>query len=87
MDSKVEELEEQFEQTHGEFAQNTDGTVAAYDQLKSKDDEMRKEIASKTRQANRLQREIQRFQLIAKQEEAQINDRHRELLARKSRGT
>mmetsp|Transcript_16577 Transcript_16577/g.39683 ORF Transcript_16577/g.39683 Transcript_16577/m.39683 type:complete len:538 (-) Transcript_16577:60-1673(-) len=85
MDSRVEELEEEFEQTQGEFAQNTDGTRAAYDQLKSKDEEMRREIASKTRQANKLQREIQRFQLIAKQEEVQIDERHRELLARKSR--
>jgi len=85
MDSKVEDLEEQFEQTHGEFAQNTDSTQAAYDQLKSKEGQMRKEIESKTRQANKLQREIQRFQLIAKQEEAQIKERHTELLTRKSR--
>ena len=85
MDSKVEDLEEQFEQAHGEFAQNTDSTQAAYDQLKPKEGQMRKEIESKTRQANKLQGAIQRFQLIAKQEEAQINERHTELLTRKSR--
>lgn len=85
MDSRVEELEEQFEQTHGEFAQNTDGTQSAYEQLKAKDDATRREIASKMRRANQIQREIQRFQLIAKQEEARVRDRHDELLARKSR--
>ncbi|KAL7528484.1 hypothetical protein ACHAXR_002470, partial [Thalassiosira sp. AJA248-18] len=85
MDSRVEDLEEQFELTHSEFAQNTDGTRTAYDQLKSKDDIMRTEIETKTRHANKLQREIQRFQLIARQEEARIHERHVELLARKSR--
>ena len=85
MDSRVEDLEEQFELTHGEFNQNTDGTQAAYDQLKSKEEAMRSEIESKARQANKLQREIQRFQLIARQEEARIQERHEELLARKSR--
>ena len=85
MDSKLEDLEEQFERTHGEFTQNTDVTRIAYGQLKSKDDAIRKDIAAKMRHANKLQREIQRFQLIAKQEEAQISERHRELLARKTR--
>ena len=85
MDSRVEDLEEQFELTHGEFNQNTDGTQAAYDQLKSKEEAMRSEIESKARQANKLQREIQRFQLIERQEEARIQERHEELLARKSR--
>lgn len=85
MDSRVEDLEEQFELTRGEFAQNADGVLAAHDQLQSKEERMRKEIESKTRQANRLQRELQRFQLIAAQEEAQIRERHEELLARKAR--
>jgi hypothetical protein len=85
MDSKLENLEEQFERTHGELTQNTDGTRIAYGQLKSKDDTIRKDIAAKMRHANKLQREIQRFQLIAKQEEAQMRERHRELLARKTR--
>ena len=40
MDSQVEDLEEQFKQAHGEFAQNTDSTQAAYDQLKSKEGQM-----------------------------------------------
>jgi hypothetical protein len=85
MDSKLEELEEQFVRSHGEFAQNTDGTRIAYGQLNSKNDAIRKEIAAKMQHANKLQREIQRFQLIAKQEEAQISERHHELLARKTR--
>ncbi|KAL3762237.1 hypothetical protein ACHAW5_007186 [Stephanodiscus triporus] len=85
MDSKLEELEEQFVRSHGEFAQNTDGTRIAYGQLNSKNDAIRKEISDKMRHANKLQREIQRFQLIAKQEEAQISERHHELLARKTR--
>jgi hypothetical protein len=36
MDSKLVELGEQFERTHGEFAENTDGTRIEYDQLKSR---------------------------------------------------
>lgn len=85
MDSRLEELEEKFELTHGEFAQSTDGTRAAYDQLKTKDDAIRAEIESKARIANNIQREIQRFQLIARQEEARITERREELLSRKAR--
>lgn len=85
MNSKVEELEEQFEQTKCEYAQNTDGTIVAYEQLKSKDEMIRADIASKTKHANKIQREIQRFQLMSRQEQARINDRHVELLARKVR--
>ena len=46
---------------------------------------MRKEVRQKTRHADHLQNEIQRFQLIAKQEEAQNRDRHQALLERKAR--
>ena len=85
MDSKLVELGEQFERTHGEFAKNTDGTRIEYDQLKSKDDATRKEIGAKMRHASKLQREIKRLRSIANQEETQISERHRELLERKTR--
>jgi hypothetical protein len=85
LDSKVEDLEEQFEQANFDYAQSTDFTKAAYEQLKAKDTQMRKEIQKKTRHADRLQSEIQRFQLIAKQEEAQNRERHQALLERKTR--
>ena len=85
MDSKLVELGEQFERTHGESAKSTDGTRIEYDQLKSKDDAIRKEIGAKMRHASKLQREIKRFQSIANQEETQISERHRELLERKTR--
>ncbi|KAL3766395.1 hypothetical protein ACHAWO_008059 [Cyclotella atomus] len=85
LDSKVEDVEEQFEQSNFDHAQNTDFTKAAYEQLKAKDTQMRKEILKKTRHADRLQSEIQRFQLIAKQEEAQNRERHQALFERKTR--
>ncbi|KAL7547381.1 hypothetical protein ACHAWF_012856 [Thalassiosira exigua] len=85
MDSRTEDLGERFDQAHSEFAQNTDGARAAYEQLRSKDEAMRREVEGRTRRANEIQKEIQRFRLIAKQEEAQIEERRRELLARKSR--
>lgn len=84
-DSKIKEIECQLQETHDEFAQNTNGTRTAYAQLKSKDDALRKDVASKMKHASTLQREIQRFQLISMQEEAQIQEIHEELLARKSR--
>ncbi|KAL9178314.1 hypothetical protein ACHAXT_001742 [Thalassiosira profunda] len=85
MDSRTEDLEERFEQTRSEFAQNTGGARAAYEQLKAMDDAMRAEVERKARRANALQREIQRFRLVAKQEEAQIEERRKELVARKAR--
>lgn len=85
MDLKCDDLEEQVEVVHGEFAQNTQGTRIVYSQLKSKDDDMHDEISAKMQHANRLQRAIQRLRLIAKQEEAQRTERHRELVARKGR--
>ena len=85
LDSKVEDLEEQFEQANFDYAQSTDFTKASYEQLKAKDTLMRKEVQQKTRHANHLQSEIQRFQLIAKQEEAQNRERHQALLERKAR--
>ena len=85
LDSKMEDLEEQFEQANFDYAQSTDFTKAAYEQLKAKDTQMRKEVQKKTRHADRLQSEIQRFQLIAKQEGAQNRERHQALLERKTR--
>jgi hypothetical protein len=85
LDSKIEDLEEQFEQANFDYAQSTDFTKAAYEQLKAKDTEMRKEIQQKARRADRLQNEIQRFQLIARQEEAHNRERHQALLERKAR--
>jgi len=85
LESRVENLEEQLEQTNLEYAQNTDFAKAAYEQLKAKDTEMRKEIQQKTRYADRLQNKIQRFQLITKQEVAENSERHQALLERKAR--
>ena len=85
MNSKVEDLEEQFEQANAEYAQSTDFSKASYDQLKARDMKMRKEIRQKTRHADRLQDEIQRFELMAKQEEIQNRERHQALLERKTR--
>ena len=85
MDSKVEDLEEQFEQANADYAQSTDFSKASYEQLKARDMKMHKEIRQKTRHADRLQNEIQRFQLMAKQEEVQNRERHQALLERKTR--
>lgn len=85
LDSKLEDLEEQFEQANLEYTQSTDFTKAAYQQLKENDTQLRKEIRRKTRHADRLQSDIQRFQLIAKQEEALNRERQQALLERKTR--
>ena len=82
---KVKEMEDQLQRIRDEFAENTDSTRKAYAQLKAKDDALRKDVASKMKHASTLQREIQRFQLLSMQEEAQIQETHEELLARKSR--
>ncbi|KAL7478165.1 hypothetical protein ACHAW6_003939 [Cyclotella cf. meneghiniana] len=85
LDSKVEDLEEQFEQENLDYAQSTDLTMGAYEQLKAADSQMRQDIKQKTRKANRLQNEIQRVQLVAKQEEARNHELHQVLRERKSR--
>lgn len=82
---KRKKIEDQLQQIHDEFAQKTDGTQRAYDELKSKDDALRKDVACKMKHADVLQREIRRFQLISMQEEAQIQEIHEELMARKVR--
>lgn len=82
---KVEEVEEQFEQAHSDFAQSTNFAKAAYEQLKAKDSKMQKDIDRKTRHVDRLRSKIQRFQLIAKQEEVQNRERQQALLQRKTR--
>ncbi len=84
-DQKVKEMEDRLQRIRDEFAENTDGTRTAYAQLKAKDDALRKDVASKMKHASTLQRERQRSQLISMQEEAQIQETHEELLARKSR--
>mmetsp|Transcript_26711 Transcript_26711/g.56865 ORF Transcript_26711/g.56865 Transcript_26711/m.56865 type:complete len:526 (-) Transcript_26711:81-1658(-) len=85
LDSKVEDLEQQFEQDHLDFIQSTEFTRSAYDLLKSKEERVRKDLERKTRRADKLQKDIQRFQMIAKQEQAQNEERKRSLLQRKTR--
>ena len=84
-DLKIKGMEDRLKRIHDEFAQNTDSTRTAYAELKSKDDALRKDVASKMKHASVLQREIKRFQLTSMQEEAHIQAVHEELLARKAR--
>ncbi len=85
LDSKVEDLEVQFEQDHADFIHSTEFTRSAYNRLQSTDGKVRKELERKTRCADKLLRDIQRFQLIAKQEQAQNEERKLDLLQRKAR--
>ena len=85
LETKMEGLTQELEQAKDAFARQTEATKGSYQKLKAKDDAIRQEIESKTRQANQCQREIHRLQLLAKQEEAQLEKEHEELLERKSR--
>ena len=85
MTSRISELQHQTELVNNEHAASTNPTLTTYHELKSRDTSIRSDIATKTSQANKLQRTIQHIQLITAQESIQLKDRHTELLARKSR--
>ncbi|KAL3800133.1 hypothetical protein HJC23_001054 [Cyclotella cryptica] len=84
LDSRVEDLEEQFEQANF-HAQSTDVTKGSYKQLQLMYSQRRQDIKQKTGQADRLQNAFQRVQLIAQQEAARNHELHQALLDRKTR--
>lgn len=85
LETKMEGLTQELEQAKNAFACQTEATKGSYHKLKARDDAIRQDIESKTRQANQCQREIHRLQLITRQEEAQLETEHEELLERKTR--
>lgn len=85
LDAAVKHFREQFEQTHEEYSQKNHVTRKVYEELKLKDDEVKKMIRQTTRRADRIQNKVQRIQLLAEKEKAQRQDRHRALLERKVR--
>jgi hypothetical protein len=85
LDSAVKHFQEQFEQTHEEYTQRNHVTKKVYEELKLKDDEVKKNIRQTTRRADHIQRKVQRIQLLAEKEKLQRQDRHRALLERKVR--
>mmetsp|Transcript_11859 Transcript_11859/g.18216 ORF Transcript_11859/g.18216 Transcript_11859/m.18216 type:complete len:502 (-) Transcript_11859:41-1546(-) len=85
LDAAVKHFQEQFEQTHEEYSQKNHVTRKVYEELKLKDDEVKKMIRQTTRRADRIQNKVQRIQLLAEKEKAQRQDRHRALLDRKIR--
>lgn len=85
LDTAVQHFQEQFEQTHEEYSQKNHVTRKVYEELKLKDDEVKKKIRQTTRRADHIQSKVQRIQLLAEKEKAQRQDRHRALLARKVR--
>jgi len=85
LDSAVKHFQEQFEQTHEEYTQRNHVTKKVYEELKLKDDELKKNIYQTTQRADRIQRKVQRIQLLAEKEKLQRQDQHRALLERKVR--
>lgn len=85
LDAAVKHFQEQFEQTHEEYSHKNHVTRKVYEELKLKDDEVKKMIRQTTRRADRIQNKVQRIQLLAEKEKAQRQDRHRALLERKVR--
>ena len=85
LETKMEGLVQELERSKDAFARQTEATKGSYQELKARDDAIRQEVESKTHQANQCQREIHRLQLIARQEEAQLETEREELLERKAR--
>jgi len=85
MDTKIQSLNEIRDTLNLEYTQNTTSTKLAYDELKSKDTTLQSDIQLKTKEANKLQSQIQQYQLLTKQELHQINETHSQLLTRKNR--
>ena len=86
MDTKIQSLNEIRDTLNLEYTQNTTSTKLAYDELKDKDTTLQLDIQLKTQEANKLQSQIQQYQLLSKQELHQINEMHSQLLNRKNRG-
>jgi hypothetical protein len=85
LDTAVQHFQEQFEQTHEEYSQKNHVTRKVYEELKLKDDEVKKKIRQTTRRADHIQSKVQRIQLLAEKEKAQRQDKHRALMERKIR--
>ncbi|KAL7471272.1 hypothetical protein ACHAXS_011596 [Conticribra weissflogii] len=84
MERNQQEMQSQEQQHELEEIKNRN-LESAYKRLQSTDGKVRKELERKTRCADKLLRDIQRFQLIAKQEQAQNEERKLDLLQRKAR--
>jgi hypothetical protein len=85
LDVAIKNFQERFEQTHEEYTQRNHVTKKVYEELKIKNDEMKKKIRQTRRRANHIQTKVQQIRLVAQKEKFQRLDRFRALLERKTR--
>lgn len=83
LDSQIEELEQQFENTHLTYLQNTDTRTTDFKNLTSKDQELSKEIEIKVRKIERYTASARHWRIKIAQSGREHGERNQLLLAEK----
>lgn len=84
LESKIEDLDEQFESSHGEYVHNTDSTSSKYQQLAFRDKETRLQIEIKTRDIERVQSNLQQLRFRCNKNSTDTKKKYQFILKQKS---
>lgn len=84
LDTKIEDLDEQFELAKNEFFQKTDLQSESLEQKRSKDEEMMEEMAVLQTKTDNLSLAMKQLKRIAHRKSMQNTDRNQQLMRRKS---
>ena len=85
LDTKIEDLEEQFDALHGEYLQKNDHRSGDCESLTAKDTDMQKEIDQAQRKIEQLQCSMRRVKAASRQNSMKRNENNRQLLGRKNK--
>eukprot|EP00957_Ditylum_brightwellii_P053517 4055731-Ditylum_brightwellii.AAC.1 len=86
LDSKIEDLEEQFDSAQSDYLQKNDQKTNQLKSLTIKDKVASKEIDQRTRKIDRLQNSIKRLKKKSRQSSVQSEEQRELLLERKNKG-
>jgi len=84
VDSKIEDLQEQFEVAQNEYRQNTDSKVENLQRLRAKDVEISKEIGKLEHQIDHLHTATTRLKTVSHQTSLKNAERNKQLIERKN---
>ena len=84
LESKIEDLDEQFEAAHGDYVQNTDTNASEYQVLTQREKYAKKEIDFKSRNIDRVQGTLQELRSKCSKNTKETNEKYDAIVHKKT---